>query len=40
MKWIVRIALAVIVIAVAMFGIRMCTSIQENAARERPPVTG
>lgn len=34
MKWIVRIGIAVLIIAVTMFGIRMCTSTQENARRE------
>lgn len=34
MKWIVHLVIAVLVIAVTMFGIRMCTSIQENDRRE------
>jgi len=40
MKWIVRVIIVVLVIAMAMFGIRMCTSIQENEARETPPTVG
>lgn len=35
MKWTIRLAIAVLFVAVTMFGIRMCTSIQENDARER-----
>ncbi len=38
MKWIVRTIIVVLVIAMTMFGIRMCTSMQENEARETPPV--
>ena len=40
MKWIVRLTIAGLVIAIAMFGIRMCSSIQENQARERPAALG
>jgi len=33
LKWARRIAIAVVVTAIALFSIRMCTSIQENEAR-------